>query len=328
MMLSLGHEVYLYSGDQNTFPCTKHFPCFTEDQRAQHVGAGKHYTATPWHESLMGWKTLHANAIHYMNSGEVLREKDIICLQGNCHARPMMAAFPNHLVVEFGIGYEGTAAKYRVWESYAWMHACYAVEAGSPNRADGKFFDAVIPNYLDISKYPTVVPSESKGDYYLYVGRMIERKGVQVAADTCKALGAKLICAGHGDFIPEGSHIEYLGEITHDVRNELMSKCKAFFCPTLYVEPFGSVAIEAAACGAPVICTDWGAFTENVQHGVTGFRCRTLKEFVSAAQRSSQIHPDVCRGHALKYNYPVVAQQYQKYFERLLTLFGDGWYTL
>jgi hypothetical protein len=47
------------------------------------------------------------------------------------------------LAVEFGIGYPGSFAKYRVFESYAWMHTTYGAQRGAD--IDGVWYDAVIP---------------------------------------------------------------------------------------------------------------------------------------------------------------------------------------
>jgi glycosyltransferase involved in cell wall biosynthesis len=103
----------------------------------------------------------------------------------------------------------------------------------------------------------------------------------------------------------------------------------ATFTPTLYVEPFGTVAIEAMACGSPVISTDWGAFTETVIDGVTGFRCHTLQEFVDAAENVKTLDRKAISEYAKeRYGLDTVALMYDKYFNRLLSLWGAGWYEL
>ena len=43
--------------------------------------------------------------------------------------------------------------------------------------------------------------------------------------------------------------------------------------------------------GTPAITTDFGAFPETVEHGKTGFRCRTLNEFVQAAKARIALDP-------------------------------------
>jgi glycosyltransferase involved in cell wall biosynthesis len=107
-----------------------------------------------------------------------------------------------------------------------------------------------------------------------------------------------------------------------------MARAHAVLMPTLYLEPFGAVAVEAQLCGTPVITCDWGAFPETVEQGVTGFRCHYLGEFLDAVQRVSELDPVAIRTRAVaKYSLSVVAQQYQSYFERLSLLWGAGWHS-
>ena len=59
------------------------------------------------------------------------------------------------MVVEYGIGYNGTFAKYRVFESYAHMHKIWGAQGGFD--PDGKFYDVVIPNYFEPGRLPASV---------------------------------------------------------------------------------------------------------------------------------------------------------------------------
>jgi glycosyltransferase involved in cell wall biosynthesis len=106
-----------------------------------------------------------------------------------------------------------------------------------------------------------------------------------------------------------------------------MSKATALFVPTIYIEPFGTVNVEAQACGTPVITTDWGAFTETVLHGTTGFRCRNLREFLLAAEDVKKLDPKVIRKWANdNYSLEAVGFKYEQYFKRLYGIWGKGWY--
>ena len=119
---------------------------------------------------------------------------------------------------------------------------------------------------------------------------------------------------------------EPVGQVGPERRSQLMSRAHALLAPTLYVEPFGGVVAEAAFCGTPAVTTDWGAFTETVQQGVTGWRCRTLAEFCEAAERAGELDPEVTRRRAeMRWSMDAVAPQYGRYFARLKTLRRDGW---
>lgn len=321
MMTARGHEVILYAGERAEVPPTELVTCFTEADRLAHVGK-KHYTQALWSSRAEGWKRLNENAIREI--GKRLQPDDFILLSGSVAHKPVADAFPDEICVEYGIGYNRTFAKYRVFESYAWMHMIYGSqsERGDPFKANGHWFDAVIPGPVDMSQFPTRDDGEG---YYLFIGRMIGRKGFQIAIDVCRELGETLVLAGPGK-APAGAR--HVGEVGPKVRAHLMAGAKAVFVPTTYVEPYGTVVAESMACGTPVITTDWGAFTETVQHGVTGFRCRTLAEFIEAARRAPDLDRKAIRDYAIRrFSMDTVATMYEDYFKRLSLLRGEGWYT-
>lgn len=316
----IGHTVYLYAGDENESPCDEHVSCISEDARVASL-AGKPYTSGSFDYSLPHWQMFNARASESIKARA--EPHDFICVIGGLAHKQIADAFPGMMTVEFGIGYGGTFSKWRIWESYAWMHTCYGAEnPRNPHGIDGQWFDAVIPGYLDPDEFKFRV---EKDDYCLYVGRMIERKGVHVASEICKAAGVRLIMAGQGECIPH--YGEYVGIVGPEDRGRLMSGARALIMPTTYIEPFGNVAVEAMACGTPVISTDWGAMTETVVDGITGYRCRTFAEFLAAVSDVSSLDPKKIRQHAIdNYSLSVIAKKYDRHFRRLSQLWTDGWY--
>ena len=320
MMTSLGHDVFLYSGEFNEAPCTEHIMCITEEERLRSLN-GNHYTLASFDYSLPHWQKMNKNIINEMDKR--ILPKDFICVIGGLAHKGIADAFPGNMTVEFEVGYGGIFAKYKVFESYAWMHVCYGAAVSNPHDVDGQFYDDVIPGHVDINDFPF---RETPDDYYLFIGRLIERKGYQIAADVCKALGKRLVVAGQGTPPAYG---EYVGVVGTEERARLMGGAIASFVPTIYTEPFGLVVAEAMACGTPVITTDWGAFPENVVHGVNGFRCRTLQEFIDAAVAAPSLDRKAIREYAVdRFGLEANALLYEKYFTRLMTLWGKGFYEL
>ncbi|WP_438979908.1 glycosyltransferase [Polynucleobacter sp.] len=314
MMMSLGHEVFLYASEDNQAQCTKLITCITKAEQKE-LGADKaeFVVGNPY------WSLMNKRAAEKI--GKHIEQKDFICLIAGLCQKEIADAYPNHMTVEFGIGYGGTFAKYRVFESYAWLHTVYGTQNPNAHAIDGNWWDIVIPNYFEEKKFPY---NPNKEDYFLFIGRLIDRKGYHIAQEVCEKLGKRLIIAGGGE---QKGYGEFVGVVGPKERGELMSKAQAVFVPTIYIEPFGGVAVEAMLCGTPVITTDWGAFTETVEHGVTGFRCHTFREFCEATEKVKELDPGLINTHALQYTTDNVKYKYEQYFERLLTLWNDGWYS-
>jgi glycosyltransferase involved in cell wall biosynthesis len=172
------------------------------------------------------------------------------------------------------------------------------------------------------------------------MGRMVQRKGLREIAEISKYVDIPIIMAGMGakqvgdtifaqDCTIKGKNLKYIGEVGVKERGKLMSEAQAVLCPTQYIEPFCGVNVEAQLCGTPVITPDYGAFVETVEDGMTGFRCKNLKDYVEAVEKVKKLDTGYIMFRAAsKYSLEVVANQYQDYFDRLYTLWNKGWYEI
>jgi glycosyltransferase involved in cell wall biosynthesis len=136
------------------------------------------------------------------------------------------------------------------------------------------------------------------GEYLLFLGRMMPRKGPAEAIQVARATGMRLVLAGpseEGYFeravapLLDGKQIEYVGRVKHDDRNRLLAGAAALLCPLQEPEPFGLVMIEAMACGTPVIAFNRGAVPELIEEGLTGFIVEDEAGAVQAVNRIGQL---------------------------------------
>ncbi len=322
LLKGLGHHVTLYASEENDAPCDELVTCITKAEQEQWGGSApyQHAAIAPTNPL---WRLASPRMIAAIQQRK--QPKDIICTIGGGSQADVTQAHPELLAVEYCIGYEGCYSPYRVFQSQAWRHMCYGREGV---KLGGRFFDEVIPAFYETEKFPFV---EKPEDYIVYVGRIIPYKGVQIACQAAKLAGVPLKFVGHGDpsQIPSLiTHGDYLGALPEAQRNSVIAQANALICPTIYVEPMGMIAVEAQMAGVPVISTDYGGFTESVEHGFSGYRCNLLGEFISAIKKIETLDRAQIRNraHAL-YSMETGAALYANYFRRLMTMYDRGWDT-
>jgi glycosyltransferase involved in cell wall biosynthesis len=160
---------------------------------------------------------------------------------------------------------------------------------------------ATIPNAIDLSLYPC---KPHRGDYLLFLGRFSPDKGAHRAIAVAMELGLPLKMAGKNrepkereyfaEFVePHVGHggIEYLGEVTHGEKVELLQDARATLFPIEWEEPFGLVMIGSMACGTPVIATRWGAVPEVIEDGVSGVIVDSYRDMPAALERADALDP-------------------------------------
>lgn len=297
MMESRGHSVETYAGSEYS----------------DHVGEdidGHWSPQDPW------WFDMNSR-VH-----AALKEKaepgDFLALIMGLDQKVLADSHPELTPVEFGIGYQGVFAPYRVFESYAWMHTIYGSQNPGPAAmcSPGQAYDTVIPNGYWPKEFPA---GDGVGDYLLYMGRLTPMKGLAIVKMLAERSGLPVHVAGGGDasLIPRGA--TYHGVVGPDERAELLGGARAVLVPTQYVEPFGGIHAEALMSGTPVITSDWGAFTETVSNGVDGFRCRTEKDYLTAVESVAGLDRRLIRRRAhARFGCKKIAERYESYFEDIL----------
>ena len=189
---------------------------------------------------------------------------------------------------------------------------------------------ANIPNALDLAAYPV---QPHRGDYLLFLGRLSQDKGCHRAIDVATEAGVPLKIAGKMRDAAEklyfetavrprlGPGVEYLGEVTHAEKIDLLQNARATLFPIQWEEPFGLVLVESMACGTPVIATRRGAVPEVVADGRSGIVVDDASEMVAALADADRLDPFECRRYVEeRFSPDRMVRDYEVAYERALDL--------
>jgi glycosyltransferase involved in cell wall biosynthesis len=185
-------------------------------------------------------------------------------------------------------------------------------------------------NGINLQDYPfKAQPQEPP--YLAFLGRLSPQKGPQHAIAIAKQIGWPLKMAGKIDVVDasffeqeiapqiDGKQIQYLGEVNHAQKVELLGNAAVTLFPISWHEPFGLVMIESMATGTPVLGMNLGSVPEVIDHGKTGFLCQSYEEMTAMIPAALELDRQTCRDYVEnKFSVTQMVDGYEVAYQQLL----------
>jgi glycosyltransferase involved in cell wall biosynthesis len=188
--------------------------------------------------------------------------------------------------------------------SDTWLHCVSAAQhrACPPSRA----LLPPIPNGVPVDAL--TAHRHARRSFALMLGRICPEKGQHLALEAARTADTTLLLAG--EVFPYAAHQDYfaaevaprldrrrrwIGPIGFTRKRRLLNAARCLLVPSLAEETASLAAMEALACGTPVIAFPAGALADLVEHGRTGFLERDVSEMAAAIRRAGEIDPVTCR---------------------------------
>jgi glycosyltransferase involved in cell wall biosynthesis len=191
----------------------------------------------------------------------------------------------------------------------------------------------VVPNGVALDAHG---PRHAKRRFALALGRICPEKGFHIALDAAERAGFPLLIAGETfRYAAHEAYFEqkvaprldrtrrFIGPIGGARKRRLLSAARCLLIPSLAPETSSLVAMEALACGTPVIAFPSGALPDIVDHGRTGLIVRDAEEMAEAIHAVTRIDPEVCRVTA-RGRFPL-ERTIERYFALYRELAQRGW---
>jgi len=174
-----------------------------------------------------------------------------------------------------------------------------------------------------------------RSDALCFVGRVAREKGIVEAIEIATLAGrplriaAKIAPTGvEHDYYEEvflpalkaaGSSVEFLGEVAGPERDQLFAESYAALMPGSWPEPFGLAAIEALACGTPVLARRVGGLPEIIRDGVDGFFGDDVTELAFHVPEVASLNRRAIRKAVIeRFSAARMADGYEALYRRIL----------
>lgn len=322
MLVRLGHKVYHYGNHGSDVDCFENVEIFTANEMLKIYDNGADVRLSPNGFYAKGTKALYEEFIRRVTQKVGKRKKTNDFLLGVRYPHPEVTKHHADMIyVHHSVGHMEPGPPATIFASEYIRNLTLGVKLAQTQNIGNDPRSAVIPHMIYSEEFE---PSYESENYFLFLGRLSPEKGLDIAIRVCSLLEKKLIIAGQGDIsgypaLP--ACCEYIGYVD-DIkqRNALLRKAEALIMPSRY-EAFGMAAVEALMSGVPLLTSDFASFPEINQHGITGYRCSTVAEFVVAGKNIRSISRKKCRNVAEeKFSFQALAPLYRHYFERLFAL--------
>jgi glycosyltransferase involved in cell wall biosynthesis len=196
----------------------------------------------------------------------------------------------------------------------------------------------VVYNGLSLAGAPF---ERRRSEALCFVGRVAPEKGIVEAIEIAQLAGrplrmaAKIAPTGRERdyylevFVPAleaaGSSVEFLGELSGPERDELLADSYAALMPGSWPEPFGLAAIEALACGTPVIARRVGGLAEIIRDGIDGFFGDDVTELAFKVPEVESLDRRAIRASVLeRFSAERMADAYEAVYRRVLGRESNG----
>ncbi len=187
---------------------------------------------------------------------------------------------------------------------------------------------AILSSAIDLDAYQFC---PTPGDALAWLGRISPEKALEdalaaaeIAQVPLKILG-KLEDEAYWQNLCQRfprAEASYLGFLPTQELQAVVGRCRALVMTPRWVEAFGNVAIEALACGVPVIAYDRGGPSEIVQSGTTGWLVPPddVAALADAMQRLETLDRFACRYQAeTDYSRPALGERFEAWFGQCLS---------
>lgn len=217
----------------------------------------------------------------------------------------------------------------KIFRQFAWQPYISISEAQREPKLGLNYIHTVY-NGIDTTAYP-FHSEPSQPAYLAFVGRISPEKGPKQAIAIAKASGLPLKMAGKIDVVDkaffqeeiepliDGEQIQYLGEVSHEEKVQLLGGATVTLFPITWREPFGLVMIESMATGTPVVGMAMGSVPEVIAHGKTGFVCHSYDSMAEVIPDAMKLSRQACRDHVMqRFSVKSMVDEYEKAYGMVL----------